>query len=354
MFYKSTSRWLPTLVAAASLLGVIGCGLESGVDQPPVTLWEADPSTERTLAPVAWDTLWTIESGLQDTVLQIPSRIQANDSQAVLLDIGSNRVIAFGTQDGSILWTFGSRGSGAEEFMGPRDVRLDRSGRIHVLDPAGNRITIISASGQLVGHVRLNEVGLANQLLPLNDGSYIILRGTVDDPLIHVDSHGKVQDEIAIPWAAIRDLSTLARQGWLVQHPTRPAWSFLFSIGNGFFLYDRKEPIDIVGRYVEHTSFPGVQTSTSGSTRVRTVSAKYCSACSVAATDGHIITLFGGEGDVDLQNIDAYSWKDGAYSASVRLPSKAVAIGYHVGTLYTIKRSPFPRITALALPEELR
>jgi hypothetical protein len=117
-------------VAFAALCLSNGCGPDREDADPGR---RAEPRGRR-WAVITWDTAFVI-GGPQDTLLQLPTRLAADGAGVSVLDREAGRVLRFDSR-GRLLWSFGRKGKGPEEFTHPRDIHMDRQGRTWVLDVA--------------------------------------------------------------------------------------------------------------------------------------------------------------------------------------------------------------------------
>jgi hypothetical protein len=343
MTFQATAERSGILALIAIVAVVLGCGRDG--DSDPV-LWKSDWHA-REVAPAQWDTLW-VAGGVDDSVLLNPFLLSSDGQRLFVYDAGGKRVVALEATGGQFLWEFGSEGAGPDEFRGVRDLKVDGSGGVYVLDPRNNRIVHLGRSGEVINRIPLSAAGHAEQLAPLGGGRVALLTASADSPFVVVNESGTVEHRVAIPWAGYSRLEGLARQGYIAAREGR--WAFGFSMGNGWFGFEGDESLGGTGRYLEHTAFPRVLVN-DGPTGTIKQFAEYnpCSGCSLALADSILYVHFGGFSDARKRVVDLYRFDDGTYLRSLRLPNEAVVIEVVGDVFFVLTDDPFPSITSLRM-----
>jgi hypothetical protein len=327
--------------ALAVCLLLAACGREAGAEH---TLWESGLGS-RQFALTEWDTLWS-RGGEADSVLLNPFLLSADGELLYVYDAGRDRVVSFDARDGSLRWTFGRQGAGPDEFRGVRDLKVDGRGGVYVLDARNNRIVHLSDGGTVLRRIPLDAVGHAEQMAPIGGGRVALLTMSPESPFVILDSMGGVEERFSLPWDGFTRLDQLARQGYIASRGER--WAFGFSIGNGWFAFRGEEPEGEVGRYVEHTEFPGVTTTAVGEVQTTTLEDyNACSACSMAMSDSVLYVHFGGYTDHRRRIVDRYRLRDAAYLGSLRLPHEATVVEVGGERVFALYEDPYPGIVAL-------
>jgi tripartite motif-containing protein 71 len=89
-----------------------------------------------------------VPSTLADAQLRRPEGIAIDrDGNLWVADYGHDRVVKL-APDGRLLLSWGSRGSGSGEFVGPKGVALDpTTGRLYVADTGNARVQRLAPDG---------------------------------------------------------------------------------------------------------------------------------------------------------------------------------------------------------------
>jgi hypothetical protein len=292
-----------------------------------------------------WDTLWVV-GGPRDSTLLNPFLLSAADSAVYVYDGAARRVVALAAADGHVLWRYGRRGAGPDEFGGVRDLKRADDGGVFVLDPRNNRVTQLDRAGAVQARIPLDAVGHAEQMAPLPNGDVVLLTMLPDSAFAVVDRSGRVTRHFTVPWPGFARLDPLARQGYIAAQHGR--WVYGFSMGDGWFPFNGATPAGFTGRYVEHTDFPKVETHSQGNQTV-TEMAEYnaCSACSISIWNSTLYVHFGGYGDAPKRTVDRYDLASGRYLGSDRLPIEAKAVEGAGDRVYVLAENPYPVLLAL-------
>ena len=335
------TRMGAALSLAMACAAASGCAERAGSEE----LWDDAPEMRRQVLVQRWDTLWSIGGNAADTTLLRPFLVAADAGTVYVYDGLAKRVTAYAS-DGAVRWRFGRPGKGPDEFDKVRDMRLSADGGIDLLDPRNNRILRLTPGGTVRARVPLGAVGHAEQMVPVSAAEWVLMTPRPDAPFVTVDSAGRVRGTVPIHWAGFHRLDPLARQGMLAGRAG--GWVFAFSFGDGWFRFRGTAPDTLVGRFVEHTPFPAVESvPVAGGRASRMDGYHACSACSVTLWDSTLYVHFGGYSDVAQRVVDLYGLGDGAYRGSWILPREARTIEVADGRLYALVENPFPELLAL-------
>jgi hypothetical protein len=331
---------------ALCLAVAAGCSLAAACDHGEAARWDRGGHPQRRNFLVErWDTLWSV-GGPRDSTLLNPFLLSASDSALYVYDGAARRVVALSAADGRVLWRYGRQGAGPDEFGGVRDLKRADDGGVFVLDPRNNRVTELDRRGAVTARVPLDAVGHTEQMAPLADGQMVLLTMLPDSAFAVVDRGGRVTRHFTLPWAGFARLDPLARQGFIAAQHGR--WVYGFSMGDGWFPFSGPRPGGFVGRYVEHTDFPKVETQSAGGKSVTQMGGyNACSACSLSLWGSTLYVHFGGYGDAPKRTLDRYDVATGRYLGSDRLPIEATAVEGAGDRVYVLAEDPYPILLAL-------
>lgn len=122
------------------------------IHNPDKGLWEHDPSKQIILTYLY--TLDGTEAGSGEEFYN-PRNVAVNDSGEIfILDSGNNRIQKF-DKDGHFLMSIGRKGKGPGEFLEPYDITIDKKGNIYVADFSNGRLQVFSANGNLLYGIKL-------------------------------------------------------------------------------------------------------------------------------------------------------------------------------------------------------
>ncbi len=315
---------------------------------------DADPgrraeSGVRRWAVVSWDTAFVV-GGPKDTLLHLPTLLAADDAGVSVLDREAGRVLRFDNR-GHLLWSFGSKGRGPDEFAHPRDIKMDRQGRTWVLDVANGRVAIIGEHGASDGRIPLSAVGrTADGIVPEEDGGVILLTFEAERPIVRLSPSGEVLERVSLPSPEHERLHPLASQLVVGHDPVDGGWVGAYGLGDGFFAFLTTGWLGYRGRYVEHVEFPRVaqrgRFSLGRRERVSWLTGVSFAAEAVSLSRGRIYVFFGGNSSDRHQVMDVYSVADGSYLESLRLPIRPRHAVYADGLIYALHERPYPTLVA--------
>lgn len=302
---------------------------------------------ERAVVDPGWDTLFKVGGTPEDTLLLLPGRLAADEDGVIVSDVYGARVLRFDRR-GEMLWMFGARGSGPDEFRAIRDLHLDANGRVWVLDTENARVMILNRHGVPERRIPLTDVGVpADDIAPLPDGDMILITEDAERPLVRVGPDGVVLSREPFPWPGFAGLHPMTRQVITASDPRSGRWVSAFQVGDGFFRFVGSEPRGGRGWFVEEVLFPGVLQERTGLTTTTRLSSPTFAAWSIALTEERLYVLFAGRSTHRMRVLDTYSLEDGRYLESFRLPRSLTAIALAGGTLYGVFSDPWPTLIAL-------
>jgi hypothetical protein len=301
----------------------------------------AEPRGRR-WAVIAWDTAFVV-GGPQDTLLQLPTRLAADGAGVSVLDREAGR--------GRLLWSFGRKGKGPEEFTHPRDIHMDRQGRTWVLDVANGRVTLIDEHGASDGRIPLSAVGrTADGIVPEEGGGVILLTFEADRPIVRLSPSGQVLERVSFPSPEHERLHPLASQLVVGHDPTEGGWVGAYGLGDGFFAFLSTSWLGYRGRYIERVEFPRVaqrgRFSLGRRERASWLTGVVFAAETVSLSRGRVYVFFGGNSSDRHRVMDVYSLDDGSYVESLRLPIRPRHAVYADGLVYALHERPYPTLVA--------
>lgn len=347
MTRSATARLRPrhALALALALLSA-ACGDQRGVaDQEYLAERPADSPRERRFIAAEWRQTLRIGGAQDDSALVSPFRLAASPAGVHLLDYYPKRVLHYG-HDGRRMWSFGREGAGPDEFRDPRDLKVDTAGRTWVLDPANARVVVLQHDGSVLRRLPLGSLQNApREMVPGTDAGALLMadvRG--ENPLVRVDSAGRVLGRDPFPWKGFSRMEYLATQVISASSPWTGDWVMAFRMGDGFFTYTR-EAQGRRGWFVEHVPFPEVEvTRNGGTTTWRHREPPVVAAVSVTLSPERVYVLFGGTTRDRGKLVDSYSLRDGSYTGTYRLPRGVSEIAWYDGGLYTLADRPYPEL----------
>ena len=119
-------------------------------------------------------------------------------------------------------------------------------------------------------------------------------------------------------------------------------------MGNGWFGFEGLSAQRFIGRYVEHTDFPGLVVTTSANRRVTRIASQVaCSACSMILTDSSLLVHFGGASHDRFRILDVYDWDTGEYRKTLKLPRWADRVDAFGNRFHLLFADPYPQVMVL-------
>lgn len=335
---------------ALALLLAAGCA-----DGPPP---EARPSglPARRVREPALVAAWEVSSALQDTTLLEIGPLAADSAGVSIVDPMRHQVLRF-DRSGKLLWAFGGRGAGPDEFLHPLDVRVDGSGRTWVLDDRNLRITVIGGDGRPIFRLPLGDLGGApNAFVPLRGGRALV--ALLDDarPLVVLERSGEPAAREPFPWPRWARLDAIRGQFALASRAGSERWVAAFVFQDAFFGFEGVSPLGYRGWYVEPVPPPVVDEHATrrgrSQVRERTLVSAVPAARAATSSGGRLYVLFGGSSPRRGRIVDTYGAETGEYAESFVLPRPAARIAWGGGRLYATGVDPLPFLIALRAPDE--
>jgi len=306
----------------------------------------ADAPRERRIIPAEWRQTVLISGAEDDSTLISPFRLVASPAGVHVLDYYPKRVLHYG-HDGRRTWSFGREGAGPDEFLDPRDLTVDTDGRTWVLDPANSRIVVLGRGGSVLHRLSLGDLGNSpRELLSAGAAGALVITGERrEDPMVRLDSKGRVLGRERFPWDGFSQLEYLATQVIATSSPWTGDWVMAFSMGDGFFIYPAGATQARRGWFVEPVAFPEVEvTKSGGATTWRHRERPVDAANSVTLSSENVYVLFGGTTEDRGKLVDSYALRDGSYQGTWRLPRGVSEIAWYDGGLYTLADRPYPEL----------
>jgi hypothetical protein len=339
-------RWAAVAVACLCAAASAGCVRDSRAavadDPRPAGI------PNRKIVFEDWTTAFKVGGTAEDTVLQSALQPVVGADGVSVIDHFAKRVEHF-DHTGRLVWTYGQEGRGPDEFINPRDLKVDAAGRLWVMDPGNVRLTVLGKDGKAVLRVPLGKVGSGPMgFIPLtNDEAYVVVANP-QAPLVRVAADGQVLERRSFPWPRYNQFHFLATQAITAVEPHTGRWAAAFQVGDGFFTFDGREPRGGRHRFVEAVTFPRITQQQMGSRTIsRAERRPTFAAMSVTASPERLYVLFAGTSGNANRIVDSYSLASGAYVESFLLPHEVDAIAWSNGGLYVIENDPFPALAAL-------
>jgi len=166
---------------ASTLLLAIVCGCGG-----------TEPSRRASISSGEWPVLLSVD-GDRNNLGEAHDAALLSDGSLVIAHAGEQEVVWF-DQEGRLVRRFGRRGGGPGEFRDLNSILVTRDDTILAYDGRLSRLTVLSASGELVRTQRLpSSVGPAAKLAGwLEGGRLLFLRGTI--PVPQARAEGLVTD----------------------------------------------------------------------------------------------------------------------------------------------------------------
>jgi hypothetical protein len=282
--------------------------------------------------------------------LLTPGGLAAGGGVIVVCDRGDGRLKAF-APDGRLLWRFGRKGQGPNEFLGVSDLKYGPDGNFWVSDPPNGRLTVVSPAGK---PVRIVTMGVnLHRVVPLPAGDFLGFGSGADRFLVRYDSVGRRVAPLPLP-AEIKLPVTQA--GFLV---TEPTFGLLPSGGAvmGFRWLSKLvllTPDGAVRKVVE--TVESLPTPTPESADVTYKNETFLgfrvnrstpwASINIAIDSPLALVRFSGTSKEGPRLIDTYDMTTGEYVGSSLLPEHPVHIAAMGGTLYAVVDEPEPAVRA--------
>jgi hypothetical protein len=336
-------RGATLLLAALPLAG--GCTSVDGVPDRP----------DRSFTEVQWDTLFLLESTLEDSLIFRVDRIAADADGFSVLDGVVPRVARF-DWTGALLWYAGRGGGGPGELRQPRDLRMDDSGANWVLDVSARRISGFDAHGRLFQEVPLHDFShTLDQFAVAPDARSFFAVVPEDGALqiIEFDRRGALLDASRIVLSRSGEPLAMALQGKIGSRPGDDRWTYAFTAGDGLFRFRRTTGLGPLSHFPDSVAFPELEeeitrSGASTSRTVRMVNRTDGAGAVAVWEDGVYIILLDEAGVFRL--LDVYDLETGDYMETFRLPHGATSLAIMDGRLVLGYNAPHPTVLALRLP----
>lgn len=329
-----------TIVLSASIL--LGCRAETHHGSYAPVDFFTEGTGGRHFRTDRLDTLWA--HGLSDTVLAHPSRIVAlSDGDAILLDVRSQRIHRVGPfgQD----WSWGTTGRGPREIRNVRAVTVNNNDEILLVDSGNRRLVWLTSTGDWSREIpfppEVEDDVLVDGVVALGDGRYVLNHRT-EVPWTIISETGESFQRIPSPWSGFQAMHPLQTLGEVAAgNGTR--WAFGFGLGNGIWVFDGDNLIE-VHSYVQHATFPPVVASNfaDGGFMLSYAQRPISVAHDMTVHHDTLLVL------ATSSWVDRYHLSTGEYHGTTILPFTASGVAALGDTLLLIDASGiFPSVTAL-------
>ena len=162
---------LSRLVASTALGSLVAALLVAGL-----------ASSAQAATPVAGPTIGgPLHADMYPSGLEV-----APDGTVVVADTGNNRVSRY-TEDGALVWSVGTHGTGTNQFDNPRDIGVDADNFVYVADTRNSRIVKLSPSGAWLDTTTGPTPALSFQLGVTVKGDRLYVGDTGRDRILVMD-----------------------------------------------------------------------------------------------------------------------------------------------------------------------
>jgi hypothetical protein len=289
---------------------------------------------------VAWDTVFTIAGGIQDTVLLRPRLLAARHGLLHTYDYGDQRLKTFDSR-GQPLWQFGGSGGGPAEFGNAIDLEVGADGTVWVVDGGNGRLSRIAPEGLGIGVLPFHGLAVRD-VLPLRSRVLVTLGASQADTFwVALDSAGRKQEAGGVPFPELALAQPAARQGYATLGDDGAVWATIFPFGAPFAVFEDTE-LRCTGVLVEAQPFPE---------RLPADPRDAVWAVAAVIADSSLFVLPRGQTEHAMRSLDEYSVRDCSYRRTVRLPQRVVAVAWSGGSFYLAVEDPVPAIFAVRLRE---
>ena len=202
---------------------------------------------------MAWDTVFDIGGGVEDTLLLRPRLLAARGGKLAAYDYYDARVKAFDAAGGDLRWTFGRQGKGPGEFGNATDIQIGPGGDVWILDSVTARITRIAPEGELGELIPMGGRPFI-RAVPLTDATLLIPIDTTSF-WVAVDDDGQIVDRGPLPLPELEDAHFAVRTPFVAVSPSAETWAAVFAWGSPLLVYQGKA-LRCTGELVEGGPFP--------------------------------------------------------------------------------------------------
>ena len=98
-----------------------------------------------------------LEDGDSNYVFFRINGIEADSEGNIYVLDGGNFQIKVFNETGEFLYSFGKKGQGPGEFLGPLQFGMDKNENIHILDMRNRRMTIVTKKGEKISDLTFSE-----------------------------------------------------------------------------------------------------------------------------------------------------------------------------------------------------
>ena len=313
-------RFCALAFALPVLLG--GCGI-GDTDRREGRLGDED----RVLVPLAVDTLWSIGEEADSTFAYLWSPVSAPTGGLYIADVGNVKLHRI-SENGELLWSYGTRGQGPGELQETRVFDVDVHGNVVILDNPNRRITTISPNGEMISESPFPvEIGYTAAVAALDNGDLAVAH--LGGPWTLLSKAGEFLAHVTPPWSDVADKHFLEIVGQ--SRPVRGSdrWVYSLDAAGEWFVFTGS---DVQGRYshVENVPFAEVMVSRTenGGSQARYQRRPIFTTADLALRGDTLFVLFFGTSRYSGRIIDKYDVNTGGYIESLLLPNRTTGVTF--------------------------
>ena len=327
------------LVVIALPLSVLACGHGA----TPATAEKSTPAG-RQFVQLSAETLWS-RGGQGDRVLRYPQYMAHDTSTIYVSDLASEQIVAFGSNDGRLLWR-----SSAIEVRKPSSITPVHGGGVAALTTLG--VVSLDAGGRVTRTVALEDPASARQICAFRDGRVLIAYNRKRFPLVVIDTMKQVTKRFDLPWTELRSLEPMQTQVALAGDGGDVCIAALY-FGRGFAALTA-DSIRYTVPYVQSVELPTLKTVThhfTDSSLAEThIEARHPAVRDLNLDNGVLQVVFEGLESQGRTLIDEYDATSGRYLQTRTSPRHLVALQKSRERIMTLAlRNGYPALTAILL-----
>lgn len=135
---------------------------------------------------------WQVDGVIDELRISDAPRVGNNDlcGRILVADSALGRIQAF-DDEGNLVSTYGSPGSGAGQFSNPQGLAVDRNGQVIVADQGNNRLVVLAFNGAEFGYLGSYSPGLsAPSGVVVDTWGHIVVADTANNRVVVLDPQG--------------------------------------------------------------------------------------------------------------------------------------------------------------------